>query len=227
MKLITLAGGVQIGLSDRSDGDMRTIGKTGSDMQNVVSNRINFLQKQKLELDSSALVYVNYDRDSFTDFGWLDKGWAGRGMIAGKDSETYDAVATRERELGLFLPLADCLGAVIYDVANHILCVAHLGRHSTEQFGAKKVIEWLENSRNIDPKNLYIWISPSAGSDNYPMFRFNNRSLRDVNIEQFISAGVMERNISGDPVDTTKDPNFFSHSQGDRNERFAIVAKML
>ncbi len=227
MKQIILAGNVQIGLSERIDGDMRTIGKSDSKMQEVVDNRTKFLGAQGLKLGNSALVYVSYERKTFTDFGWLDESWAGRGMVAGKRSETYDAVATQSRDLGLFLPLADCLGAVIYDEVNRSLCVAHLGRHSTEQFAARKVINWLSETRHSDPKNIHIWLSPSAGSDNYPLFKFDNHSLRDVNVEQFISAGVTEANISGDPVDTTKDPNYFSYSQGDHNERFAIVAKML
>jgi len=74
---------------------------------------------------------------------------------------------------------------------------------------------------------LRIWLSPAAGAKNYPLYKFANQSLREVNISQFVAASVRAENIGGDDIDTTTDENYFSHSQGDRDQRFAIVAKMV
>jgi copper oxidase (laccase) domain-containing protein len=92
---------------------------------------------------------------------------------------------------------------------------------------ARKTVEWLAGTFGVDAKNLQIWLSPAAGAGNYPLHKFHNQSLRTVVTAQFREAGVSRAQISGDEIDTTIDANYFSHSQGDKTARFAIVAQMI
>ena len=96
---------------------------------------------------------MSYDRDHFTRFHEVDKHDAGKG-IAGGDVQVADALYTRAKGLALFLPLADCVGAIIYDTKKKMLMVSHLGRHNTEQYSARISIEYLIEKFDCDVKDI-------------------------------------------------------------------------
>ena len=140
-------------------------------------------------------------------------------------------MATDSPELALFLPIADCVGAVLYDPTKKVLMLSHLGRHNLEQDGGQKSVEFMVKEFGVDPNNIITWLSPAAGAENYPMFSFNNRGMQDVTTEQLMKAGVKAESISASPIDTTTNQNYYSHSEfkkGNRPEdgRFAVVVKM-
>jgi copper oxidase (laccase) domain-containing protein len=70
---------------------------------------------------------------------------------------------------------------------------------------------------------LKVWLSPSAGAENYPVYSFKGKSLTEIAVKQLQGSGVLVDNIVIEPVDTTTDKNYFSHSQGDKTQRFAIL----
>jgi hypothetical protein len=220
---IILADKVLIGLSTVADGDIDVRKNDAESNQNAQE----FLTRNGFDVNNSALVYVTYDRENYTDYAVADETWAGKGMKSDQSVQTVDGLATQAKDLGLFLPLADCLGAVLYDPEHCVLGVTHLGRHATEANGATKFVEFLNHEFDSDPAKLQIWLSPAAGAENYPLYKLDNKSLRVVNIEQFLTAGVKPENITGADIDTTTDENFFSHSSGDICQRFAIVAKII
>jgi copper oxidase (laccase) domain-containing protein len=78
-----------------------------------------------------------------------------------------------------------------------------------------------------DPRDLEIWLSPAAGKTNYLLWKRQNMSLREANVQDFLRAGVSSRNIVGGEIDTTIDPNYWSNSRGDKTKRFAITAKIV
>jgi len=140
-----------------------------------------------------------------------------------------DALVVNKINHALFLPLADCIGAVLYVQSKNILMLSHLGRHSLEQFGGSESVNFLIKNFNVEPGDITIWLSPSAGKENYPLTALNDRSLQEVAIEQFISAGVPIDNITKSNIDTTTNNKYYSHSQylkGKRGSdgRFAIIA---
>lgn len=227
MKKIILDRKIVIGLSDRTDGNMRTIGRIGDDLEKVEQNRAKFLASIDLAKKDATLLMIDYDRANFCQYAVANDNFRGVGVIYRNSVKSYDGIATKEKNLGLFLPLADCLGAVIFDPVHEVLMVSHLGRHSTEQFGAEKSIKFLREQFNSDPAKVKIWLSPAAGKINYPLYKFNGRSLYEVNAEQFAESGILRENISGGEIDTTVDLNYFSHSAGDKTSRFAIAAKII
>ena len=48
--------------------------------------------------------------------------------------------------------------------------------------------------------------------------------LQGYNRARAVTCGVMPVNIHASRIDTATDPNYFSHSQGDKSARFAVVA---
>ena len=44
-----------------------------------------------------------------------------------------DALFTSETGVGMFLPIADCVGTVVYDPVKRFLALAHIGRHAAKK----------------------------------------------------------------------------------------------
>ncbi len=194
-------------------------------------NRQHFLESQGIKLEQSILVHLKYEGDDYCRYYEVSSEQAGDGMVF-DSSIVADALFTRSKRLALFLPVADCVGAVLYDPTLQVLGLAHFGRHNLAQLGGTKVIEFMNQEFGCSPSNVQIWLSPAAGRENYPLYDFNNRSLHEVTMSQLSASGVAVSNIQVDTRDTTKDPSFFSHSEflkGNRSTdgRQAVVAMML
>lgn len=200
--------------------------KVGADSTMVDDNRRRFLEREGASLEHSVLVQLDYASENFCRYDVVDGSAAGEGMI--RDGRIADGLATTEKNVALFLPLADCIGVVLYDPEHEALMLTHLGRHNLEQLGGRKSVEFMVARFDTDPTKLEIHFSPSAGKENYPMFSFGGKSLAEVAVEQLVTTGVKQGNIELSPIDTT-DENYFSHSQylkGHRptDGRFAIAA---
>jgi copper oxidase (laccase) domain-containing protein len=245
-----------VAVSSRSDGSMgfRIPGAENTDRE-VGHNREQFLRQFNISTGRTALCYVTYARQDFTEYRHVqasDLGFGVRRPIEGQRWHA-DALVTNQPDVALFLPLADCGGAVIYDKAKSVLMLSHLGRHSTLQDGAQKSVEFLKSEPyGCDPSDLKIWLSPGVGKDSYAMdanpripghhnfvadnrwrkFRRvdprQNRVYLDIpgyNRNGFLQAGVPTQNIEVSQIDTAKTNEYPSHSQGD-TWRMAVVAMM-
>jgi copper oxidase (laccase) domain-containing protein len=213
--------------SRATDGSMKS---SDQSHLSVLPNRQKFLEKNKLSIDETTLVRLTYDGDDYTRYKVVSDNDKGDG-ITRDPSIVADGLVTNAPGHALFLPLADCIGAVIHDPVKHVLMLSHLGRHNLEQFGGTKSIEFLIESFDCDPKDITAWLSPAAGKEHYPLFAFANRCMHEVATEQLLKAGVTQEHITCSPIDTTKDKNYFSHSEylkghRDTDSRFAVVAVM-
>jgi copper oxidase (laccase) domain-containing protein len=155
----------------------------------------------------------------------------GLGMYDG-NIDAADALITRTPGLALFLPVADCIGAAIYDLAQNIIMVSHLGRHSLEQHGAQKSVEYLVRTHGSIPSNLQIWLTPAAGKDTFPIWALNNQGLKESAYMQFHAAGITDAQIIDNPIDTTRDSRYYSYSEFLKGNRdidadYAIVAMII
>ncbi len=221
---------VVAGISSVQDGNMKKKGFPEADQPAIEKARHDFLGVFGISLDQTVLVSLTYELDDFAKYAVVTKSQAGEGMTKTSSQET-DALATQEKSLALFLPIADCVGAILYDPKHEALMVSHLGRHSTEQFGGRKSVEYMEKQFQSKPEDLLVWLSPSPSRESYPVYAFENRGLQEIVISQMVGAGVQRANIEANPVDTSTDRNYFSHSEfkkGNRDEdgRYAIVAML-
>ena len=202
---------------------------TGFDEQEVAQNREKFLRKFSSTPEASVLVQINYDSDNFCRYAVVNEASAGEGIVW--SGRTADALATKQKGLALFLPLADCGGVVLFDPKNQALMLSHLGRHSLEQNGALESVEFMQQQFGSNPNDLIVAISPVAARETYPLYAFENRGIDEVIINQLTMAGVNTERITPPSSYTTSDPNFYSHSEflaGRQKDdgRFAMVAML-
>ncbi len=218
---------LSIATSTTADGPMKL---PGLDWDKMLPTRATFLANNNIDPQDTTLICVTYETMDFCRYitvGSIDKGDG----ITRNSTFIADALVVTEPNHALFLPLADCIAAVIHDPSKNILMVSHLGRQNLEQTGGTKCIEYLVRHHGSKPSELTVWLSPAAGNDNYPLFSFDNRSLHDVATEQLHAAGIQLAAITASPIDTTTDLAYYSHSQflaGNRptDGRHAVVAVM-
>lgn len=217
------------GISTVSDGNM-AVQQNQANKAEVIGNRSAFLAKLDIKMQDCTRVTTTYGGDDFLRYAEVNASNKGEGMFDGNVLEA-DALVTLRPNHGLFLPLADCVGAIIFDPTKHILMLSHIGRHSLEQFGAKESVKFLVDKYDCRPEELLVWLTPAPGLEKYPLYVFDNRSFKDVVFEQLRSAGIKADNINDDPTDTTGDHRYYSHSeflagrQAD-DGRYAVVAIM-
>lgn len=216
------------GVSSVQEGNIKKYGMPAELQIGVEENQKQFLQKLSILPEQTVLIKLSYDKEDFTTYDTVSQVDKGKGIVS-DDAPISDALATKDKNVALFLPIADCVGAIIYDPKKEVLMVSHLGRHSTEQCGGTKSVQYLVEQFGCNPADILVWLSPSPRADSYPLLKFENRSLRDVNNEHFINAGVSPENIEICDVDTSLDTNYFSHSEflkGNRETdgRFAVLA---
>lgn len=216
------------GLSSVDDGNMKK-GDLPKELQvGVDDNRKQFLQQLSIISDQTVLVRLSYDKSDFALYEEVSSADKGKGITV-DGAPISDALATRDKDVALFLPIADCAGAILFDSKKEVLMVSHLGRQSTEAHGATKSMQFMQEKFGSDSKDILVWLSPAADAQSYPLFSFDHKSLHEVNKEHLLAAGVLPENIEISAIDTATNKNYFSHSQfkkGNRlsDGRFAIVA---
>jgi copper oxidase (laccase) domain-containing protein len=218
MNIYKLNDRVRVALSDKSDGNMRAVRR--EEYTRVEENRKTLLAKMDLGFSSAYLVRVSYDTDNYCQFLTAGKRNA---LQLDENACRCDGLLTREQGKGILLPLADCLGVVMYDTLNAAMMVVHCGTHTTLQNGAFHAVKYMLQIAGTIPENLMVWLSPSVGKESYPLYKLNGISLQEAVVEQLVKAGVTKPNIVQSNIDTATDEHYFSHSQGDICERFAIV----
>lgn len=221
-----MISGAKYVLSSIDDGSMK---RTDSHTETVDQNRRRFLTRHNTAPEECVLVQLDYDSDDFCRYNIVDQSSAGKGMV--RPGQIADGLATKVTNLGLFLPLADCNGVMLYDFKQKAIMLTHLGRHNLEQNGGMRSIEFMTKQFSTNPQDIHAYFSPYAGGDNYPLFAFNGKSIGDVSKEQLISAGVHAENITDNEIDTINDHRYYSHSEflkGHRmnDGRFAVLAML-
>lgn len=217
---------VSLVVSDLGDGNMRFLGE-GKETK-IISNQVKLGKEIGLEPSFIARLKTIYqDRKEFNTYKEIDRKNLSDFSILKSETEipTTDGIATRDKNVGLLLPLADCLGIVVFDKNRNILGLLHAGRHNVEQEGPKRFIEYFKNNFGSDPKDLMIYFSPCA--QNYRIFMLNNQKLPEAAKKQLLRAGILKTNVFSSKIDTVSSPDFPSYSSGDRDTRFAIAVKIM
>ncbi len=225
LKQILFNGAVAIGISELGDGNMRFF---EGDEDEVILNQEKLGKVISLTGNNIARVRTTYDgRKSFTEYYEITNENLSEYTINSHEKQipVSDGLITKSADTGLFLPLADCLGIVVFDEEHNLVGLLHAGRQNVEQFGPKKFIEYLVENFESNPAHLQIYFSPHATK--YQLFEFDNKYLPAVAKEQLVEAGVMLGNIIDPEISTVDAENFPSHSNGDHKTRFAIAVKRI
>lgn len=219
---------LKVAISTVADGSMLRRGAPSD--PGVIKNREVFLAKHSISLNQTTRVSFSYETHTFTRYYTVNNDEKGIGMSDASPINA-DALVTTQSHHALFLPLADCIGAVLYDSKQHVLMMSHLGRHSLEQHGGSASVQFLKEHFHSNPADIEVWLTPAAGKENYPIWSLENKGLKEVVYEQLVAAGINESHIHDDPTDTTTDERYYSYSEflkGNRSEDgdYAIVAMM-
>ncbi|MGB4762859.1 MAG: polyphenol oxidase family protein [Candidatus Saccharimonas sp.] len=225
-----------VAVSSRSDGTMLDHSLSDRHDVSVVANRRAFCALAGGKYESSVYQVILYGSDqSYDTIAEVDRPDT-TGVCA-------DALYTETPRLGLILPVADCVATVVYDPVRRAVGLAHLGRHASVTKLIKKLLEFMIE-KGSDPGALIVWMAPSVGRKSYRMEYFAHvddpdwagfvdrrddgvyLDLAGFNTHLAQTTGVLSENIYRSHIDTARDPNYFSHSQGDVAGRFAVLVAL-
>lgn len=219
----TLHSDIEVLLSTTRDGSLRSSETPEPTIGDSATH--DYLVDHDIEPAQATLLCLSYDTDDFCKYHEVTPDEVGAGFIK-PQVHVADALVTQVSDVALFLPIADCIGAVLYHPQTRTLLLSHLGRHNLEQQGGVRSVEYLAQY-GVNPSELLAYLSPAADKKRYPLFAFDNQSLHEVATQQLVQAGVLEECIMVDTRDTVADLDFFSHSAFLRGEkprgRHAIV----
>lgn len=219
--------GIHIALSTVKDGSM--LNRENYDDAEVQAHRATFFTNHGLQQEQAVAVNVQYsDELSYKNY----RGVTIADQNGGMDYHTVpiaDALVTTEPGVVLFLPLADCVGVVLYDPIHRVVMLSHLGRHSLEVQSGMESVRYLEQQYETDPSTLQVWLTPAPSKTSYSIWKLNGQGMKEATFSQLLSAGVNADNITDHPSETDHDEQFYSHSEflaGRRSDdgRYAIIA---
>jgi len=199
--------------------------------QGVIRNRQTWLGRHGLEMGDTTRVHVSYDGDDFCRYRIVDESHQGEGMTE-SSTKRADALVTAKVGHVLFLPIADCVATTLFDVKQGVLMLSHLGRHSLEQQGGVRSVQFLVDRFGSDPKDIKVWLSPAPRKEVYPIFKLDNKGMKEATFEQLQAAGILHENITDNTADTATSDDYYSHSEflkGNKPDdgRFAMAAVMV
>ena len=222
-KAVLFDNRIKVAFSELEDGNMRYFGER--DESEIIKNQK--LLSRSIGLQKTARICTVYDnRNSFTEYGVVTNNNLVDYSIENPEQKipVTDGLVTKEPGIDILLPLADCLGVVVFDEKQEIVGLLHAGRQNIEEDGPKKFVEFFKDKFGSDPKNLKVYFSPYA--QNYQIYKMDNKKLGEVVKEQLIGAGVPVESILDPEIDTVNCKSLPSYSHGDLKNRFAIaVAK--
>ena len=215
-----------VAISEVKDGNMYI--PTDQTNHEIITTRIKWLKNQGISLENTTRLHISYDTNDFCRYRVVDASHKGDGM-RDAGGEFADALVTTTIGQALFLPVADCVATTILDEENGVLMLSHLGRHSLEQQGGVKSVEFLVKKFGSKPQNLKVWLGPAPNKDVYPIFKLHNQGMKEAVFEQLQKAGIELENIIDNDADTATDKRYFSYSEflkGNKQSegRFAMVA---
>ena len=225
IKKVLFGGKVEVEISDIDDGNMRYFGE--GDENEIITNQNKLGGFVDLSDNKIARLRTIYDRrESFTDYFEITADNLEEYCINELESliPVSDGLVTRCLNVGIILPLADCLGIVFYDRKRRIAGLLHAGRHNVEQFGPKKFVDFLVKDFGCEVKDLKVFYSPHAV--NYEL-RKNRKKMSEFATEQLLKEGVSIESITDLGIDTVSNEKYPSHSNGDTNNRFAVIIKQI
>ncbi len=215
---------LNVALSTVADGSM--LNRHDDNDKSVISNRQRFLESHGISFEDTLRLNTDLTRraantnSNFCTYEYVDETNAGDG-IKGASLIVADAIVTDKKNLPLMLPVADCIGAVLFDPSNEVLMMSHLGRHSLEQQGALRSVEHLVEHFKSNPADIKVWLTPAAGKEEYPIWALHNKGMKEAALEQLETAGIRQENLHDDSRSTTADTDFYSYSEflkGNRKE---------
>ena len=213
--------------STKADGNMASaISGKIYEFDQVVKNRENFLRKVGISIDSCICMWVVHGEEVRI----AEKKEAGKSMTDYNNALRLDSLITSEKELYLFLNIADCLPLILFDPVKEVVGVIHAGWKGVDLEIIKKAVRRVNQEYGCKPSDLVVGIGPCARKDSYikenlnqkndlrwqPFLEYIGESKYKIDLvglceKQLTESGFLDKNIIDCYIDTVKDNRFFSH----------------
>lgn len=235
--------GCKFGFSTLDNGNMSFV---YGDESMVAKARSDYLDEQGLPYKDAVFIKLEHG----TKIHKVEKEDNGNLVDPSKQDEIIgDGLITNQPGLTLFLVVADCIGAVIFDPINKAIGLIHAGRKGVEQNILELAINSMGAEYNTRPNDLVLVSSPAISAESYvfddlegidTLFWGKDLSkgkdgkyhmdIKSRFESQAIGAGIKKANITISPTDTFIDNNYFSHRRsmatGEPEGRFAVFAQI-
>lgn len=158
----------------------------------------------------------------------------------------YDALITNKRNLTLIVSIADCTPILIHDPIKNVIAAIHAGWRGTVAQIVSRTIERMKQEYETRAEDCKMFVGPCIGFDHFEVgnevadqfsgnlkhfdtFKMKYRvDLKTANMNQGLSAGILEKNIEVSDYCTFRDEDlFFSHRRDNGNTgRMIAVIRM-
>lgn len=199
----------------------------------------------KIPLAHTVGLFITYaEENTYTVIKQVTAPLSNEGASSEDGWIMADALVTTTPGLAMILPVADCNAVLYVDPVQGVMALAHLGWHATVRNLASKLVAYLHEHFDTNPKDILIYNSPSIRAESY---RFDYLSQTDstrwyaepyatklpqggyaidlvaYNMDQWLAAGVLPGNIQVSPINTASSDDYPSHRM-EQNSRFAALA---
>lgn len=221
MRLFAPFPGVEIAVTERSDGNMSAVWE---DAVAVLPRRAALYDRLGWPTEHAALLHVP---NAPVAVLWVDAATPGN-LLDPAHPHDYQGLATEAVGVPLNLLIADCAPLVLFDAAAGRLALVHAGWRETNAGMPAMAVDALV-ARGSDPAGLHVWIGPGIrdccyrfthlGEDMVASWRMHVTE-RDGGFmidnpgfirAQLLDAGVQPSNIIDTMECTAHDETQFSH----------------
>lgn len=235
-------------VSDTTDGNLSFFfNGQAADSNKVANNRENFFKKIGVDIAKTVGIWVEGEDRVLV----ADRDVAGISMIDKEHALRCDALVTNQKNLYLFLLIADCLPVILYDPKNVALGIVHVGWRGADLEIVKKTLKLMKKEYATDPAHVIVGFGPAARKNSFvktnpsqkndPRWQDFLEKTDDENFKvdvvgfcksQLLDSGVLSQNIYDCDIDTITDINFFSHYRQNNQPhpqqgRFACVVGLV
>ncbi len=146
--------------------------------------------------------------------------------------ESYDALVTDQRGIGLLIQQADCQAITLFDPKRPAIAGIHSGWQGTVKNIAAKTVAFLSKKYGSSPSQIEAHISPSLGPccaefvnhalelpSSFLAFEEskNHFNFWKISSMQLVEAGLQEKNIQIAGICTSCSRDYFSYRRACRN----------
>lgn len=214
----------------------------------VLEDRQTFFKKHSIIYENTVCIATQMRDNIIT----VDSKNRGAGLYTKENAIKCDALITKDKNINLFLNVADCLPIIIHDPMNNVISLIHAGWPDTDLRICQKVIDRLKEEHSSKPEDLEVLIGPGITKDSliYDKNIFNKITtewgsyIKNIDtdtfsidnpgftIHQLLESGIQDKNIKNIDIDTYKDRNYFSHVRDYRegrekdSGRFCMICKL-
>lgn len=135
--------------------------------EEVLGNRKSFLTSLGIDINSC----ISTKLENGNNITIVGKEQLGVRMFDKAESIIGDGLITKEKDIFLFMPVADCLPCIIFDQKQEILALLHLSWMSTEAKLCEKAIKMFLLEYNSNPDDIFVAFGPGIHKESHI---FNN-----------------------------------------------------